>query len=80
MNVIFCVGAAIAYLLVILLGLDETFLSSIGATVNCNFILWLGVMAFKLTFGALLAKAFRIYYIFYYYRVHNQRKVGVGWD
>lgn len=76
MNVILCAGAALAYFLVILLGLDETFLSSIGATVTCHFVLWVGVVAFILTFGALLAKASRIYIIFYYYRVHNQHKVG----
>ena len=79
-NVIFCAGAALAYFLVILLGFDETFFSSVGATVTCNVVLWLGVVAFKLTFGALFAKALRIYYIFYNYRVHNKQKVGVGRD
>lgn len=57
-------GAIILYVTVILFGVDENITSD--STVNglCQARVWLCVIGFSLLFGTILAKAWRIYYVF----------------
>ena len=58
------IGAVILYVTVILFGVDENIASDSVVDGLCQTRVWLCVIGFSLLFGTILAKAWRIYYIF----------------
>ena len=63
-NIMIIAGALILYIVVILFGVDENIASY--STVNdlCHGRVWLSVIGFSLLVGTIIAKSWRIYYIF----------------
>ena len=63
-----CVGVGMAFILVILMGVDEEIASLETGSVLCSFVVWFGFIAFTLEFGTLVLKALRINYLFRKYQ------------
>ena len=63
MNVVFIVGIVLVYLMVIIFGIDSNLVPSGVASGLCQARLWLGVIAFTLVYGSILAQTFRVFYI-----------------
>ena len=78
LNVVFIVGILLVYLLVIILGIDSN-LVTIGVFSGlCQTRLWLGVIAFTLVYGSILAQTFRVFYILRNIKVaQNKDKIRV---
>ena len=66
------VGAVVFYVTVILFGVDENVASN--ATVNglCHANIWLVSIGFSLLFGTILAKTWRVHYIFNHAKVYSK--------
>lgn len=64
LNIVIIAGAVIFYATVILFGVDENIASN--STVNglCQTRVWWSVIGFSLLFGTILAKTWKIYYVF----------------
>ena len=72
-NVGFCIGSVMAYLVVLFLGIDENYVTD--ASFSCHLTIWFAAIAFSLLYGSLLAKAWRIYYVYYHFKLHKIKKV-----
>lgn len=57
------VAIVLVYLMVIIFGIDTNLVSTGVASGLCQARLWLGVIAFTLVFGSILAQTFRVFYI-----------------
>ena len=67
----------LAFLLVIFLGIDEGVSLEVQSAF-CVVNLWTGVIAFTLVYGAMLSKAFRVYYIFKNIKISKQKQTKVS--
>ena len=60
---VFIVGIILVYLMVIIFGIDSNLVSTEMLNGLCQTRLWLGVIAFTLVYGSILAQTFRVFYI-----------------
>ena len=75
---IFIVGIILVYLMVVLFGIDSNLVSTEGVSGLCQTRLWLGVIAFTLVYGSILAQTFRVFYILRNIKVaQNKDKIKV---
>ena len=79
LSVVSIAGIMLLLLLVVFLGIDEGVTSSEVHNVFCVLNLWIGVVAFTLVYGAVLAKAFRVYYIFKNIKISKEKQTKV-WE
>ena len=78
LNVVFIVGIVLVYVLVILFGIDSNLVPTRVASGLCQIRLWLGVIAFTLVYGSILAQTFRVFYILRNIKVaQNKNKIKV---
>ena len=78
LNTVFIVGILLVYLLVIILGIDSNLVPTWMVSVLCQTKLWLGVIAFTLVYGSILAQTFRVFYILRNIKVtQNKDKIRV---
>ena len=78
LNVVFIVGIILVYLMVVLFGIDSNLVSTEGVSGLCQTRLWLGVIAFTLVYGSILAQTFRVFYILRNIKVaQNKDKIRV---
>ena len=78
LNVIFIVGIILVYLLVISFGIDSNLVPTWVFSGLCQTTLWLGVIAFTLVYGSILAQTFRVFYILRNIKVaQNKGKIKV---
>ena len=78
LNVVFIVGILLVYLLVIILGIDSNLVPTRVFSGLCQTRLWLGVIAFTLVYGSILAQTFRVFYILRNIKVaQNKDKIRV---
>ena len=63
LNVVFIVGIILVYLMVVLFGIDSNLVPTWVVSGLCQTRLWLGVIAFTLVYGSILAQTFRVFYI-----------------
>ena len=77
LSVVSIAGIMLLLLLVIFLGIDEGVTSSEVHNVFCVLNLWIGVVAFTLVYGAVLTKAFRVYYIFTNIKFSKEKQTKV---
>ena len=78
LNVIFIVGIILVYLLVISFGIDSNLVPTWVFSGLCQTTLWLGVIAFTLVYGSILAQTFRVFYILRNIKVtQNKDKIKV---
>ena len=72
------VGIVLIYLMVILFGIDSNLVSTGAVSGLCQTRLWLGVIAFTLVYGSILAQTFRVFYILRNIKVaQNKNKIKV---
>ena len=64
LNVMFIIGISMIYLLVVILGLDDNLVSVSVMSGFCQATVWIGVIAFTLVYGVVLAKTFKVFFIF----------------
>jgi gamma-aminobutyric acid type B receptor len=64
LNIIFIIGILMIYLLVIFLGIDDNLVDIQVMSGFCQATVWIGVIAFTLVYGVVLAKTFKVFYIF----------------
>ena len=66
------------YLLVVILGVDDNLVSVSMMSGFCQATVWIGVIAFTLVYGVVLAKTFKVFYIFKNLQVAkpDQKKVS----
>ena len=77
-SVVFTAGILLVYLLVIILGIDSNLVSTGVFSGLCQTRLWLGVIAFTLVYGSILAQTFRVFYILRNIKVaQNKDKIRV---
>ena len=75
---VFIVGIMLVYLTVILSGIDSNLVSTGVFSGLCQTRLWLGVIAFTLVYGSILAQTFRVFYILRNIKVaQNKNKIKV---
>ena len=80
LNVVFIVGIILVYLMVVIFGLDFNLVPTEGVSGLCQTRLWLGVIAFTLVYGSILAQTFRVFYILRNIKVaQNKNKIKVVW-
>ena len=72
-------GIMLLFLLVVLMGIDEVVTILEVQSAFCVVNLWIGVIAFTLVYGAVLSKAFRVYYIFKNIKVSKQKQTKVSY-
>ena len=78
LNVVFIVGIVLVYVMVILFGIDSNLVPTGVASGLCQTRLWLGVIAFTLVYGSILAQTFRVFYILRNIKVaQNKNKIKV---
>jgi len=78
LSVVFIVGIMLVYLMVVLFGLDSNLVPTEVFSVLCQTRLWLGVIAFTLVYGSILAQTFRVFYILRNIKVtQNKDKIRV---
>ena len=78
LNVVFIVGIVLVYVMVILFGIDSNLVPTRVASGLCQTRLWLGVTAFTLVYGSILAQTFRVFYILRNIKVaQNKNKIKV---
>ena len=78
LNVVFIVGIMLVYLMVVLFGIDSNLVPTGVVSVLCQTRLWLGVIAFTLVYGSILAQTFRVFYILRNIKVaQNKDKIKV---
>ena len=67
------------YLLVVILGIDDNLVSVGVMSGFCQATVWIGVIAFTLVYGVVLAKTFKVFFIFKNLQVakSNQGKVSM---
>ena len=74
LNIVFIAGIILMYILVILLGIEDELLEGRGVNALCQFRIWIGTIAFTLAYGSVVAKSFRVYYIFKNLKVQKKDK------
>ena len=75
---VFIVGIVLIYLMVVLFGIDSNLVSTRVVSALCQTRLWLGVIAFTLVYGSILAQTFRVFYILRNIKVtQNKNKIKV---
>ena len=78
LNVVFIVGIILVYLMVVFFGIDSNLVPTWVFSVLCQTRLWLGVIAFTLVYGSILAQTFRVFYILRNIKVaQNKDKIKV---
>ena len=78
LNVVFIVGIILVYMMVVLFGIDSNLVPTWVVSVLCQTRLWLGVIAFTLVYGSILAQTFRVFYILRNIKVaQNKDKIKV---
>ena len=78
LSAVFIVGIMLVYLMVVLFGIDSKLVSTGVVSVLCQTRLWLGVIAFTLVYGSILAQTFRVFYILRNIKVaQNKDKIKV---
>ena len=78
LNVVFIAGIILVYLMVVLFGIDSNLVPTWVVSVLCQTRLWLGVIAFTLVYGSILAQTFRVFYILRNIKVaQNKNKIKV---
>ena len=77
LNIIFIAGIITIYILVILFGIDDGLVDVSVMSGFCQANVWIAVIAFTLVYGVVLAKTFKVFYIFKNLQVTNiaQKKV-----
>ena len=60
------------YIFVILLGIEDEFVDARGVNALCQLGIWVSVIGFTLAYGSMVAKSFRVYYIFKNLKVLNK--------
>jgi gamma-aminobutyric acid type B receptor len=63
LNVVFISGNMMTYLLVIVLGIDDNLVDMKVMNGLCQVPVWIGVIAFTLIYGVVLAKTFKVFFI-----------------
>ena len=78
LNIVFIIGISMIYLLVVFLGVDDNLVSVSVMSGFCQATVWIGVIAFTLVYGVVLAKTFKVFYIFKNLQVAkpDQKKVS----
>ena len=71
-NVMTVVGAVVFYVTVILSGVDENVASYTTVDGLCHARIWLASIGFSLLYGTVLAKTWRVYYIFSYTKPNSK--------
>ena len=66
------VGAVVFYTMVILFGVDENVASDTTVNGLCHARIWLASTGFSLLYGTVLAKTWRVYYIFSYTKPNSK--------
>ena len=66
------IGAVVFYTTVILFGIDENVASHTTVNGLCHAKIWLVSIGFNLLFGTILAKTWRVYYIFSYAKANSK--------
>ena len=74
LNIVFIAGIILMYILVILLGIEDELVEDHGVNALCQFRIWIGTIAFTLAYGSVVAKSFRVYYIFKNLKVQKKDK------
>ena len=75
---VFIVGIILVYLMVVLFGIDSNLVPTWVVSGLCQTTLWLGVIAFTLVYGSILAQTFRVFYILRHIKVaQNKDKIKV---
>ena len=64
LNIVFIIGISMIYFLVVILGIDDNLVSVSVMSGFCQATVWVGVIAFTLVYGVVLAKTFKVFYIF----------------
>ena len=64
LNIVFIIGISMIYLLVVILGVDDNLVSVSVMSGFCQATVWIGVIAFTLVYGVVLAKTFKVFFIF----------------
>ena len=64
LNIVFIIGVSMVYLLVVILGVDDNLVSVSMMSGFCQATVWIGVIAFTLVYGVVLAKIFKVFFIF----------------
>ena len=64
LNILFIIGIIMIYLMAVLLGIDDNLVSVGVMSGLCQTTVWIGVIAFTLVYGVILAKTFKVFYIF----------------
>ena len=79
LNIVFIIGVSMIYLLVVILGVDDNLVSVSVMSGFCQATVWIGVIAFTLVYGVVLAKTFKVLFIFKNIKVAkpNQKKVSM---
>jgi gamma-aminobutyric acid type B receptor len=72
LNIIFISGIILMYIFVILLGIEDEFVDARGVNALCQLGIWVSVIGFTLAYGSMVAKSFRVYYIFKNLKVLNK--------
>ena len=71
-NAMTVVGAIVFYITVILFGVDENVASYPTVNGLCHTRIWLASIGFSLLYGTVLAKTWRVYYIFSYTKPNSK--------
>ena len=71
-SVMIVAGAVVFYTIVILFGVDENVASYTTVDGLCHTRIWLVSIGFSLLYGTILAKTWRVYYIFSYTTAHSK--------
>ena len=74
LNIVFIAGIILMYILVILLGINDELVEGRGVNALCQIRIWIGTIAFTLAYGSVVAKSFRVYYIFKNLKVQKKDK------
>ena len=78
LNIVFIIGISMVYLLVVILGVDDNLVKVDVMSGFCQATVWIGMIAFTLVYGVVLAKIFKVFYIFKNLKVAKpeQKKVS----
>ena len=77
LNIIFIAGIILTYLLVVVSGIDDSLVDVSVVSGLCQTTVWIMVIAFTLVYGVVLAKTFKVFYIFKNLRIAKPEKKKV---
>ena len=77
LNIIFIAGIIMTYLLVVVSGIDDSLVDVSIVSGLCQTTVWIGTLAFTLVYGVVLAKTFKVFYIFKNLKIAKPEKKKV---